>query len=335
MVILQQPESFCFSSALKDVIIQSDGNINVSFSIQGQQPFLLETYSPDSEGRIYIRELGKLFIPYISKISLRETFVIGITGSGTGSITTTVLYGLTAISETAANFLSGSFLTLLNGEKITFPQQKEYLSLVVSEATTATVRASRQSGETESKTITINDLNQTVTIDVSPAVFDNPETIAYYTVSAGVRAFTYYLRRPSAPAPHFLFLNSFGVKETFIPYGLSLRENKYENQFGFFNGLYRKYAVDLVKEYKVNTGILREETADWIEELFATRDVFLLTSAEEKQEITIMEATVKRSSARDALPAYEFKYRLSDSNQMEYNTIENRIFDDTYDYTFN
>ncbi|MDR2087573.1 MAG: hypothetical protein LBP72_10460 [Dysgonamonadaceae bacterium] len=88
MVIIQQPDGFCFSSALKDVIIQSDGNINVSFSIQGQQPFLLETYSLDSEGRIYIRELGKLFIPYISKISLRKTFVTGITGSRTGSITT-------------------------------------------------------------------------------------------------------------------------------------------------------------------------------------------------------------------------------------------------------
>jgi hypothetical protein len=47
--------------------------------------------------------------------------------------------------------------------------------------------------------------------------------------------------------------------------------------------------------------------ADWIEELFASRDVFLLSSDGGKKAITITEATVKRSSARDALPACEFK----------------------------
>jgi hypothetical protein len=333
MEILQQPDSLCFSSALKDIIVQVDENIDVSFCIQGQEPFLTETYSPDAEGKICIRELGRLFAPYISKVNLRETFIIQIASY---TITTTVLYGLCEINAGAADFLASSFLTLLPFEKITLPEQKEYLSLVVTEATEATIYARRRSGETESKTLNINMLNQAVTLDVSPSIFADPETIIYYTVTAGDRAFTYYLRRPSAQnPPQFLFLNSFGVKETFIPSGLLLRENKYENKTGIFNGRFLKYNIDLVKEYSADTGILNESTADWVEEIFSSRDVYILSPDGEKKEITITEATVKRSSARDALPAYEFKYRPSKANHQEYTADRNRIFDDTHNFTFN
>jgi hypothetical protein len=334
MDILQKPDAFCFSSALNDIIVQSAESIDVFFRIQEQDPFLVETYSPDRDNKIYIRDLGKLFIPYISKLTLRETFVIQI--GAANLITTTVLYGLSEINAGASDFLATSFLTLLPGEKITFPQQKEYLSLVVTENTTVTIQARRQSGTTESKTQTVNTLNQVVTIDVSPSIFNDPETIIYYSVTAGARSFTYYLRRASTREPvQFLFLNSFGVKETFIPSGLLLRENKYENLFGIFNGLYRKHDVELVKEYTANTGLLNEPMADWIEEIFTSRDVFLLSPAGDKTEITITEATVKRSSARDALPACEFKYRLSKRNQMESTVADSRIFNDYFDLQFN
>jgi hypothetical protein len=332
MEILQQPDSLCFSSALKDIIVQSDENIDVSFCIQGQEPFLTETCSPDAEGKIRIRELGRLLTPYISKVSLRETFVIRIASH---AITTTVLYGLCEINAGAADFLESSFLTLLPFEKITLPEQKEYLSLVVTEATEAIIYVRRRSGETESKVLNIDMPNQAVTLDVSPSVFADPETVIYCTVTAGGRAFTYCLRRPSAQnPPQFLFLNSFGVRETFIPSGLLLRENKYENKTGTFNGLFLKYNIDPVKEYSVNTGILNESTADRIEEIFSGRDVYILSPYGEKKEIVITEATVKRSSARDALPAYEFKYRPSGANHREY-TVGNRIFDDTHNFTFN
>jgi hypothetical protein len=75
MDILQQPDSFGFSSALKDIILQSGENINVSFRIREQEPFLTETYTPDADNKIHIRELGRLFSPYISPVNLRETFV--------------------------------------------------------------------------------------------------------------------------------------------------------------------------------------------------------------------------------------------------------------------
>jgi hypothetical protein len=340
MTIIQQPDEFCFSSALKDIIIQSEEDLDVSFSIQGQDSFLLETYTPDSDEKIYIRDLVKLFLPYISKTTLRETFVINITGKEsetTETVTTTVLYGLAEINLDAEDFLNSNFLTLLPREKITYPEQKEFLSMIVLESTVVTIKAKRQSGATETKTLNVTTLNQVITIDVSAGVFNDPETIDFIVVLADERKFTYFIRRPSAPdAPQFLFLNAFGVKETFIPAGVVFRENKYENQFGQFSGRYKKYNIELVKEYTANTGVMSEKTADWIEDMFMSKDVFLLTSSGIESEIAISDATVKRSTARDALPAYDIKYRLSKFNQHQY-IIGNlsRIFDDTFDYSFN
>jgi hypothetical protein len=339
MVILQQPDAFCFSSALKDIIIQSEANLSVTFVTNGDV-FLEETYMPDNENKIYIRELGKLFLPYISKITLQETFTIfaGTTNSESDvEITTTVQYGLSEINIAATDYLESHFLTLLQGEKITCPGQKEYLSLVVSEATQVTMTACYQSNDRITQTIQVTDINQVITLDVSPATFDDPENISYIVVVAGNRNFVYWLRRPSAAGPaQFVFLNSFGVKETFIPAGLISVENKYENQFGTFNGMYRKYNIDLVKEHTANTGVLTENMSEWLEDIFLSKDVFLFSPAGIEKEVTISEATVKRSSARDELPAYEFKYRLSKANHSEHYIQEHaRIFDDSFDYTFN
>ena len=125
------------------------------------------------------------------------------------------------------------------------------------------------------------------------------------------------------------------MKETFVPAAVTLRENKYENKFGTFNGKYRKYNVEAVKKYTAGTGVMTGAGADWLEELFMSKDVFTLSEAGTEKEIVIEEAAVKRSTAPDELPAFEFKYRLSKFNQHEYILSENRIFDDTYNYMFN
>ena len=340
MTIIQQPEAFSFSSALKDIIIESDVNVTLVFS-NGSSNFLQETYTPDNENRIYVRDLSRLLVPYISKTELRQRFLISVTPvTGTGSlIDITVQYGLVEINVSASEFLNSHFLTILQGEKLTFPHQKEYLSMVVTEPTQATITAQYLSQTRQTKTLQVATLNQVVTVDVSPSLFPDPETIFFIVVSAGNRSFVYYIRQLQFIDPvQFIFLNSFGVKETFIPASLTLCENKYQNLFGFFHGLYRKYNIELIKEYTTNTGALTQGMAPWLEELFLSKDVFRFSPIGIEQEITIEEATVKRSSARDELPAFEFKYRLSKRNHHElYISAENsnRIFDQTFDISFN
>ncbi|GHU79704.1 hypothetical protein FACS1894145_4430 [Bacteroidia bacterium] len=337
MNIIQQPDAFCFSSALKDIIIESDADVAVTFQAAGET-FLTEAYTPDNENRIYIRDLAKLFVGYIPKTTLRANFTITLTPAGATAqtINTTVLYGMAEIDIPAADFLAGRFLTLLPEEKITYAGQREFLSLYPSEQTTVIAKAHRLSGTQETKNVVINTLNQIATVDVSPAaLFNNPEQISYYVIIAGNRHFTFYVK-PVLPPEYiqFLFLNAFGVKETFIPAAITTRENKYDNKFGQFSGRYRKYQAEVVKNYTANTGVLTGPMADWLEDLFLSKDVFLLTGSGIEKEIVIEESTVKRSTAPDELPAFEFKYRLSKFNQHEYSLSKNRIFDDTFDYTF-
>jgi hypothetical protein len=341
MTIIQKPDLFCFSSALADIVIESNVSVTVVFS-DGTDDFLREVYAPDSENRIYVRSLDELLVPYIPAITLRQHFLITVTpegGSGDGAveIETTVQFCSTGINLTAENFLENYFMTTLRNEKITCPAQKEYLSLVVSEATEVKITARYNTGAQTSKTVQITEANagRVVTVDVSPSLFGNPETLFFIVVTAGARAFTYYMRRPSARQEQFIFINTFGVKETFIPAGLVLRENNYKNLFGYFSGIYRKYSVELVKQYMANTGVMNENMADWIESMFLSKEVFTISPAGIAEGVTIEESTVKRSSARDELPAYEFKYRLSRRNHDEFYVLKSRIFDDTFDYTFN
>ncbi len=335
--ILQKPDSFCFSSGLKDIIVRSDKKVICTFTTEAGI-FLYEYYIPDADNMIYVRELDKLFLPYISKTELRTRFILSVfDSSGNGeALDITVQYGLAGIDIPASEFLASNFLTVLKDEKTTALWQKEYLSLVVSEATEVTAKVRYLSGEYVTKTLgTINETNKVITLDVSPTLFDNPENIAYYVIIAGNRVMTYYIDSSLHPSVQFVFLNSFGVKETYIPGGLILRENKYENQFGSFAGKYKKYNIDLIKQYTANTGVLSENTADWLEEIFVSKDVFLLSSAGIENEVVIEEATVKRSFAQEELPAFEFKYRLSKTNQHEYSMKKTKIFDGTFDYTFN
>jgi hypothetical protein len=337
MDILQQPDAFCFLSALKDIIIQSNVNVSASFAT-GEYIFLQESYTPDNENRIYIRELDRLFLPYISQTILRTDFTVTLSiENGTAvNINTTVQYCTAEINVPAGDFLQNHFLTLLRNQKITYCEQKEYLSLFLTENTTVKAIARSRSGAQEEKSFPLTELQKVLTIDVSPALlFSQPEQILYYVVLAGNRDFTYYVKH-HMPLEYsqFLFLNSFGVKETFIPSAITQRENKYENQFGAFAGKYRKYDVELIKEYTANTGILNGNMADWIEDMFTSRNVFLLSPGGIEKEIVIEEAKVKRNSAQDEMPAFEFKYRLSKYDRNEYQQ-GNRIFDDTFDYTFN
>jgi hypothetical protein len=340
MNVIQKPDLFCFSSALGDIVIGSAVGVTVAFS-DGTDEFLQEAYTPDSEGRIYVRELERLLVPHISKITLRQHFLITVTpvdGSEGAVIETTVQYCLTEVNLAAEAFLESCFLTTLRGEKVTYAGQREFLSLVVSEATEVSITARYRNGGQSSKTaqIAAGDAGKAVTVDVSPSLFSAPDTVSFVVVTAGARAFTFYVRRlPAARPVEFVFLNPFGVKETFVPAGLVSRENRYENRFGYFGGMYRKYSVDLVKLHTANTGVMTGDMADWIECLFLSGDVFVLSPAGVEQEVTIEESTVRRSSARDELPSCEFKYRLSKRNHDEFYVLTSRIFDGTFDYTFN
>ena len=339
MVVLQYPDVISFTSNIKDIIIQSNENITAKYrQVLSGIEFLTETFSPDSEGKIYIRGLGALFLSYLSPSLLVDRFLVECTSTSGETISFPVLvqYGLAEIDIPAAQFLDCHYLTFLQNEKIIYPFQHEYLSLFLSAATEVSIKARYASGEIASKSLNFQPSLKVLTLDVSPSLFDHPETIHHLVVVAGKRTFTYYIRHPAPIDPvQFVFLNSFGVKETFIPFGIISSENKYENQFGVFNGMYRRYQAELVKEYTAHTGVLTDNMAEWIEDLIISKHIFILNKKEIEKEVTVIDATIQRSFLRDELPAHSFKYRLSKINENGHYIQDcSRIFDSSFDCTF-
>lgn len=338
ITIVTQPAAYCLASGFGDVQIRSPRQVVLSLRVDSAL-ILQETYTPASGDNIYIRDLGRLLLGYINKTTLVSTVELTLTATDdTKVITSRVQYATAAVNVPAETFSEASFLTLLQREKVTAVGQTEYLSLICTEETVVQARAKYANGNVTTLTLgTITVLNRVHTINASPSRFSNPQNIVHYVVNAGPRTMVYYVTpAPWEKPPQFVFLNAFGVKETFTPLGLITRENKYTNLFGSFAGYYRKHNVDLVREFTANTGVLYRTMADWIEDMFFSKDVFLLTPAGVQEEITILEATVKRTSAWTELPAFEFKYRLSSVYQHTFNVeIRQRIFDKSFDYTFN
>jgi hypothetical protein len=279
MDILQQPGVFCLSSALKDTVIQPETGVQVTF-VTGGNISLQETYAPDSENRTCICGPAKLFPVYIPRTVLRGDSVIipTLDGGPPATVHTVVPYGLAETDILAVDFLSGHFLILLPGEKITYAGQKKFLSFYPDGVTAVVVVVHRLSGVQETKGLQIGTVGQIVTVDVSPAVlFDNQEEISCFVITAGNRHFTFCIK-PELLLEHtwFLSVNSFGVMEMFISAAITTWENKYGCKFRQFSGLYRKYFAKVVKSYTAGTGILTGYMADRIEDLFPSRDVFLL-----------------------------------------------------------
>jgi hypothetical protein len=342
MEILRQPAPFCLATALTDIIVSSDVAVTASFSVTGSAPFLTETYFPDAGGRIVIREPAMLFLPLIPLNTLKEDFTITLTSISdepeTESLNFTVLYCRAdmGVDFDTANWVDYNFLTLCRGEKTTHLGLNEQLSMYVKAPVTGQIIVEYQDGTRAEKEVDIDVDEQVVNINASLDWVEHPERVSRYAVNVGNRHFSYRVK-PALPREHLviIFRNAFGVWETFIPSGITLRENKYDNLFGKFSGNYRKYKAEVTKNYTCHTGVLTASMADWLEDLFMSDSVALFDIDNGySYPIVIEEATVKRSTAADELPAFEFKFRPSKRNQLDYIPPNPRIFDSSFDHLF-
>jgi hypothetical protein len=338
ILVIQQPQPVCFATEIRDIIIASPSAVNFRMKID-DQTVLLENYQPDSENRITIRDIEKVINSYFgATLILPVQFIFTTTASDSLTITTSVHYCTAHISIPASAFLHSYFLTMLRGKKITTATANEYLSLAPTEETSVIARIKYNDG-----TIIQTDIAQTLpqdtvtTLDVSPSVFPQMEKILHYVILAGGRQMTYLLR-PTLPADRltFTFSNAFGVKETFTPTGLLTRENKYDQVTGIFDGSFRRSDPGMVREYTANTGFLDESTTSLVEDFFMSRNTHIQLPNRPAEEITILSATLQRSSNPAEMPAFEFKFRYAGNAQHRFNpTAPSDIFDQTFDYSFN
>lgn len=243
--------------------------------------------------------------------------------------------------ESCSDFIRTHYLSILMGEKVTGIGRLEYLHYIGTDDATAT--ATYDDGTTKDFPVTvIGGNNNYRTVDVSPSLFITvgKKLVSYY-VSAGARRqdFIIDLDNPDC-APIVIFVNSFGVEELLYCTGVHTKDPSFKRETTYIAGEEHDITITETRNFKADTGILNEAMAEWFGDLLRSHYVRILTISDKKlkvsKRVVITDSTSKQTNEKTEMPRFTFTYHYAQRNQ---NIVElgaeGRIFDNTFDYTFN
>lgn len=264
-----------------------------------------------------------------------------VTTDDTKELAFSVSYSRADVGTSASDFCSKHFLTILGGTKITALGRLEYLHYLGTDSASCTALYS--DGTTADFTPeVIGGNNRYTTLDVSPDRFltDGKQLISY-TVRAGERAQRFDLD-PTMPdcAPILLFDNSFGVQELLYCTGTHKVAPEYKRSSARIGGLLRNYDIEETRVFHADTGIMNTAMANWADELFRSREVYLVNIYDGNptvgKEVVITDSKSEITNDDDNMPRFTFSYQYA---QRIHNVLQmdraGRIFDNTFDHTFN
>lgn len=330
-----------FTSGMPDVTIGgTDGTPQqVTVSCDGEQ-LLQESLWPVG-GIITLSDLGELLEPYARK-QLVCSVTIAVTGGTTATFS--VLYAMVDVGIGAEEFYTGYFLSILMGTKITAAGRRELLWYYGSDTASAT--AVYADGSTAAFTpAVVGGTTQYTCIDVSPDNFVTAQKqLVAYTVTAGNRAqrFEMDFSQPDC-APMLEFYNSFGVWEYIYCTGTHQVSPEYKRSSARIGGMLRNYRIEETRTFKADTGILTTAMANWADDLFRSDEVYVVNvvsgsvqDSDGGKEVVITDSKSDRSSDDDHMPRFTFSYQYAQRihNVLQMNRV-GRIFDNTFDHTFN
>lgn len=342
MTITTSISGTMFSSALEQLTLATTSETaTVVVSFAGTEIYN-ETLYADSSGQITLFDFASLVKPYVRQ-SLSGTLTVTATADdGTATATATLLYCDAVMNQTAAAFTASHFLNLLDGPKLTAPGRQEYLHYYGSGSPTVT--ATYDDGTTQTFTPTTSSSGGSyTTLDVSPQNYAaTGKTLIAYTVSCGSRSQRYDIDplRPDC-APMLLFRNSFGCEEIAYCTGTHTMSPDFQYAATFVEGRKENYEIEETRTFKADTGVMTHAMAVWMGDVFRSPEIRILMisptgalTAGRYVIITSVKADVTNDS--DALPRLTFEYTYAQRNHNVFDqTREGRVFDNTFDFTFN
>ncbi|MBQ8453286.1 MAG: hypothetical protein IJ539_05845 [Prevotella sp.] len=351
--VKDQPATLCFSSMVEDIVFSTNaenGILLLEIVHNGERETILEeTMYPSIDDTIVISDLPELVEPYARQY-LRVTLECSLTDAAgkAGISPVTVLYSMADVGESATAFTDHHFMTILDGEKMTAMGRREQLSAYEVEAVTVIADVQLQTGEYNTLSAELHPFTTDTgisTFDVSPAnvtalVGLVGGRLFGYTIEAGERRQRYrVVEDQTAPAPSLYFVNSFGCYELLHCVGTHKKDSKYERKSTRIKGRLKNYRTVEDRQFTANTGWLNQAMADWADDLFRSETVLLWVGGEDGgpgREVVISDSKSEITNEDGHMPAFEFTYTYAQRihNVME-PTRAGRIFDNTFDHTFN
>lgn len=355
-----------FSCQVPDVefsISRDRAHVVVTVSKTGDEERQIfdEHLYPDNASKIKLQDLDMLLEPY-ADMWLKFSLTVMVTeeavstdGSGnevvssiaTSSWATTVIScRANILNMTAADWCDKRFLTLIDGAKTTAPGFLEYLYFVGNLPGSPTYKAYYDDDSSQAGPLNVTGLGDGYgRIDASPNNFlSSGRKLLRYDIRAGNRVQQYVVDNNVEPevAPVLLFWNSFGVQELAYCTGELKQVASFDRKQARIGRLKETYSLEEKESFKADTGYLSFPMANWWREVLRSKDIQVLTVVNGGVEpgsgkpVIITSEKHEISNAPDSLPRITFEYEYADRNHNIFDLRrEGRIFDDTFDYTFN
>lgn len=331
-----------FSCSIPELTISTTVKIRVVMKIDGEVVYDEWLYPIGS--MVTLQDLSGLVTPYARK---HQTVTLGITatneaGSSLLNTSAEVVYCQADFGEeTAENFLSSHFLSILMGTKVTAMGRLEFLHMQGSE--TASCTATYSDGSTQTFSVSVVQTNDHYkTLDVSPDKFAKEgKTLTGYTVKAGDRSQDYEidLKRPDC-APILIFVNSFGLDELAYCTGIHKVAPSYKRSTAYFGGIQKNYKIDETRAFSADTGPLTTAMANWWDEVFRSDSVRIVNIYEGTpnvgKDLLLTDSKSEYTNDDAEIPRFTFTYQYAQRNHNVVQLLRaGRIFDNTFDNTFN
>ena len=354
--VISKSGPLSFTGTMEDLVLKSPSSqVRVSIKVTsdyGTKEVLNEVYYPDESSTVTIYRPGDLCEPYARQYgSVTVTATVSdIDASGAQGSTLdvdlgTVLFGNVDPQTDAATFCQKHFLSILMGPKVTALGRKECLSAYDAAEVSVTAYIQEDNAlKTARGTLSpINTTGKVYDYDVSP---DNMRTVLnltdsqqllQYICTAGDRRQTYDLVMDKVPpAPSLAFLNSFGCWEYIHCTGTHKKSSKFTYSTAVVGDKTRNYDIQEQRQLTANTGTLNYAMAEWADELFRSQQVYLCTGGMMGKEVVVSDVKDEETNEDDNMPAYEFTWMYAQKlhNVIDTETKRLRVFDGTFDYTF-
>ena len=354
--IISQPGPLSFTGTMENLVLKSpSAQVRVSIKVTsayGTHEVLNEVYYPDESSTVTIYHPGDLCEPYARQYGsvTAAASVYDITADGVQAAVLdvdlgTVLFGNVDPQTDASTFCEHHFLTILMGPKTTALGRKECLSAYDAGDLTVTAYI-QKGGDITSVSGSLSPINTTGKVtdyNVSPdnirelLQLSDGQELLQYSCQAGVRRQTYdMVMEKVPPAPSLAFLNSFGCWEYIHCTGTHKKSSKFTYSTAVVGDKTRNYDIQEQRQLTANTGSLNYAMAEWADELFRSQQVYLCTGGKMGKEVVVSDVKDEVTNEDDNLPSYEFTWMYAQKlhNVIDTETKRLRVFDGTFDYTF-
>lgn len=329
--------SYLFVSDLDMVVFAAQSTMSLAITDAGGSTVISCSYTP-VDGQVKVYDLDRLLSPLITGVMADFTFTVG-----SSSQTLHILQSRTRVSMPAADFLDSHFLSSVTSGRDTALGRKEMVTLL-SPSGSVNVTAACVYADGEMCVLQSVQLASSLPsgviheVDCSPSLLVNDEigTLVQYTINAGDRLMTFRVSPTSTSRSAMLMRNDFGAWEPCYFTGMNDVNPAISREFVQVGGVMRPLAVDEQENFKSYTGPLRPGSLQLFRGLARSTEIILLNNgAVTDDAVVISEQDVKYNDDDGHLPAFTFTWHRASMRTMLRVPQTPRLFDDTFDETYN